>query len=251
MSKLKFSKGRFSRFVSSKGFYVALGVCLLGASVATWVSMNRTINGIESNNSQIIESENSSFRDPILEEVENNISDMPKTFSPPASSSSTQSSLQEQSQDASNQQDSSEKPVSSDNLQVLDYALPVRGTIYNSFSGGELIKNTTLNDWRTHDGIDIACEQGAEILSAADGVVESVDNDPLWGGVIVISHPDGNQTIYAGLETNFSVSTGDTVTAKQSIGRLDGVPCEINEQSHIHFAMKSNGKYIDPLSVIT
>lgn len=247
MSKMNFSKSKFSKFISSKGFYVALAVCLVGASAATWVAVNRTISGIENANSRILESE-SQFRDfPSLEEVEKTVPDVPKQYLPPASSSSTASSS---SAPSSEPAESSDAPVISPVSPTLAYALPAKGKILNPFSNGELIKNITLGDWRTHDGVDIAMSKGDEVLAAADGVVTDIKNDPLWGTVVTIKHADGNETIYCGLEAALPVKVGENVMVKQSIGRLDGVPCEISEEPHLHFAMKQNGSWVDPLSVI-
>jgi len=247
MSKMNFSKGRFSRFISSKGFYVALAVCLVGAGAATWVAVNRTITGIENANSQMLESE-SYFHDfPMLEETEKSVPDVPKTYLPPSSSSSTPSSS---SAAFSEPAPSSDAPVSSPVTPSLAYSLPVNGKITAPYSGGELVKNATLNDWRTHDGIDIAAARGDDIYAAADGVVTDVKNDPLWGTVLTIKHSDGHETFYCGLNSKLPVQVGENVMMRQVIGTLDGVPCEISEDSHLHFAMKRNSQWTDPMSVV-
>lgn len=247
MSKMNFSKGKFGKFISSKGFYVALAVCLVGAGAATWVAVNRTISGIENANSQILQSENQFSDFPSLEEAETNVPDVPKRYLPPASSSSTASSSAAPSSEL---ESSSAAPAASPVSPTLAYALPAKGKIINPYSGGELVKNKTLGDWRTHDGVDITMSKGDEVLAVADGVVTDIKNDPLWGAVVTIRHADGNESIYCGLEAALPVKVGENVMVKQSIGRLDGVPCEINDDMHLHFAMKQNGSWIDPLTVI-
>jgi len=247
MSKLKFSNGKFSRFLSSKGFYVALAVCLVGASAATWVAVNRTITGIENANSQILESESNFSNFPLLEETEKTVPDAPKPYSPPASSSSAQPSS---STPSSEQEAPSNEQVTLPVTPSLAYSLPVKGKISNPFSNGELIKNMTLGDWRTHDGVDILAAKGEDVYAAADGVVEDIKSDPLWGTVVTIKHGDGHETIYAGLNSSLPVHVGESVQIKQAIGSLDGVPCEINDESHLHFAMRRDGAWIDPLSII-
>jgi murein DD-endopeptidase MepM/ murein hydrolase activator NlpD len=132
----------------------------------------------------------------------------------------------------------------------LAYTLPVSGNVINPYSNGELVKSLTLGDWRTHDGMDIAADRGVDVLAAADGVVGEVKNDPLWGTVITIDHPDGCQSIYCGLNSAVPIGAGDRVIGKQAIGKVDSVPCEISDESHMHFAMKREGAWIDPAEVI-
>ncbi|MGI6403425.1 MAG: peptidoglycan DD-metalloendopeptidase family protein [Oscillospiraceae bacterium] len=253
MSKLNFSKGKFSRFISSKGFYVALVVCLVGASVATWLAVDRTITGIERNNDQMLQNRQVFENPPLLEEVETKQPSIPQEPVKPKQessvsqpSSSTSSSLSEEPSKPAVQSKTSEPQPTS---PKLTYALPIKGDIIKQYSNGELVKNITLGDWRTHDGMDIYAEKGADICAAADGTVVEVRDDPLWGTVVVIDHADGIQTHYCGLHKNVAVAVGDTVLVKQAIGKLDGVPCEISDKSHLHFAMRKDGAWINPMEV--
>lgn len=250
MSKMNFSKGKFSSFMASKGFYIAIVVCLVGAGAATWMAVNRTIGDIENANSQIIEKE-TLFNDfPSLEEVEKKQPDIPKVDAPSSSSAPTLSSSPEPS---AKPVDESIEPEASQTLAELPrpvYALPMKGDIISQFSNGELVKNKTLKDWRTHDGIDIACEKGSDILAAADGVVEEIKKDPLWGNVIVLRHPDSKLSYYCGVSEIIPVKVGENVTIKQVIGTLESVPCEISEDPHLHFAVKEDGVWINPLLLV-
>lgn len=256
MSNLNFSKGKFGKFLSSKGFYVAVALCLVGAGTATWLAVDRTITGIEDNNNQMIESENKWQDYPQLEqqqaegvEKKQGGVDLPPAAEPSQqpSGSSTSSSSSEPSAEPT--RDSEPSPLSEPS-RSLDYVLPIKNDIINPYSAGELVKNATLGDWRTHDGIDIKADKGTEVLASTDGVVSSVKNDALWGTVITIDHADGTQTIYCGLDKVMPVQEGSAVLAKQVIGTLDGVPGEISDPSHLHFAVKRDGKYIDPLSLM-
>lgn len=263
MSKINFSKSKFSKFLSSKGFYTAIALCLVGAGAATWLAVDRTITGIERSSNPISENRFSDF--PLAEETETKAEGIKKE--PAASikaaepvetiksaepseplSSSSISALD--SAPPSEQALKSEQSQASEKLSGLAYASPISGSIINEYSNGELVKSVTLGDWRTHDGIDIAVGRGADIYAVADGIVKDIKNDHLWGTVITIEHPDGNQSIYCGLNSVVPVKVGEQVMAKQAIGKVDGIPCEIFEESHIHFAMKQNGEWIDPLSIV-
>lgn len=257
MSNLKFSKGKLKTFVSSKGFYIAVAVCLMGAGVATWLAVDRTITGIEDSNNQIIESENQWNEYPEFEEVEkkqSGVKQETKSKSSPRASSSSSASSSSASSEASEEAGTSSESSAPLEVRVSSpgpvYALPVKSDVIVGFSDGELVKNVTLNDWRTHDSVDFAAEKGTDIMAAADGTVKEIRSDPLWGTVVVLEHGDGKETHYCGLDKKLPVKENEQVLAQQVIGKLEGVPCEISQPSHLHFAVRHEGKWIDPMSVL-
>ena len=83
--------------------------------------------------------------------------------------------------------------------------LPVEDTVFNLFSGTELVKDETLDKWHTHNGIDIKAELGAPVRAVADGVVSAVKEDPMWGTVVEITHADDLVSRYCGLDEELSV----------------------------------------------
>ena len=38
--------GAFARFMSGRGFYAALALCLVGAAAAAWITVDRTISSV-------------------------------------------------------------------------------------------------------------------------------------------------------------------------------------------------------------
>ena len=260
MSRLKFSKGRFSRFISSRGFYSALALCLAGAGIATWMAVDRTINVIEHTGSQFFQEENVFAIFPELEEVELRVPGVPlenrqqpEPPEPPKPPEQLPSSpiSSSYSEEPSEPQEQSQPPAQPAVSQRLVYVLPLRGDIVKPFSDGELVRNQAFGDWRTHDGIDISAEKGAEILAAAQGIVSEIRSDPLWGTVIIIDHADGYQTHYSGLSSNVPVKQGESVEARQSIGQLEGVPFEASDRTHLHFAVMRDGAWVNPLDLIS
>ena len=77
----------------------------------------------------------------------------------------------------------------------LVLSMPADGDIQNPFSMDQLLSSKTMNDWRTHNGIDIQADSVSEVRAAADGVVEKAYQDPLMGFTIILMHQEDYRTI--------------------------------------------------------
>lgn len=124
---------------------------------------------------------------------------------------------------------------------------PVNGEVVTAFSVDALLYDSTMGDWRTHDGIDVAAAAGTAVLAASAGTVVSVMDDVLMGTTVVLSHNGGYQTTYANLQAKPTVAKGDTVTAGQVIGAVGTT--SIAEEAlgpHLHFAVTKDGDAVDP-----
>lgn len=124
---------------------------------------------------------------------------------------------------------------------------PLSGDVVAAFSVDALTYNSTLDDWRTHDGVDIAAAAGTHVLAASAGTVLSVSADDLLGTTVVLGHSGGYQTTYANLQTSPTVQEGDTVSAGQVIGAVgDTSITEAAEGPHLHFSVTKDGDAVDP-----
>ena len=214
-----------------------MAVCLIGAIAAAWVTADRTISSINERNDVPAPENRTVF------EEEYNPSD--SIFASEDVGAPKEDVLVESK---------TEEPSDQETFSLFkknSFAMPLDGEILKNHSAGELVKYEALGEWRTHDGIDISGEIGAEIKAAADGKIVSVKNDPLWGTVVEISHDGDFSTIYYGLAPEVSVKTGDEIKAGETIGKLGETNlAEIDGDSHLHFAMKEKGKFIDPMEKI-
>ncbi len=241
--------GNFAKFLAGKGFYAVLAVCLVGAGTAAWIAVDRTVDSIEENNNNIVnehknsQSQNEEWDFPPAEETEKPQTNI-EVSQEPSSSAPKSSSSQEAYSPPVKQ---SEEPVQSTDSQILSYVMPIDGEIINPYSGDKLIKDVTLNEWRTHNGIDIKAPQGTDVVAVADGVVSDIYNDKVWGMVIEISHADGNVSVYAGVMPEAEIEKGAEVSMSDKIGVTDKVPGEIALDPHLHFAIKVDGVEVDPL----
>ena len=136
-------------------------------------------------------------------------------------------------------------PVVAEEPHVV--VLPIQGEVLTAFSVDQLLYNETLDDWRTHDGVDIAAAEGDAVLAACAGTVSSITDDPLMGTTVVIQHSGGYETTYANLQAEPAVETGDTVSAGQTIGAVGTTAAaEAAQGAHLHFSVAKDGEAVDP-----
>ena len=130
------------------------------------------------------------------------------------------------------------------------YNYPVAGQeILNGFSNGDPVYNMTMDDWRTHDGLDIGAEKGQNVMSIGAGTVVDSYEDIMWGNVLVIQHGD-IEVRYCGLTDKSLLAAGDTVEDGQILGTVGTIPIEEKLGAHLHIQMKKEGVWIDPTRVL-
>lgn len=97
---------------------------------------------------------------------------------------------------------------------------------------------------RKHEGVDVKVYVGDTIVSAFDGKVRIVKNDPRgYGKYVVIRHPNGLETLYGHLSKQL-VKINDEVKAGQPIGL--GGNTGRSTGSHLHFEVRILGKALNP-----
>ena len=135
--------------------------------------------------------------------------------------------------------------------ETQPFVMPVKGDIINPFSNGELVKSETLGYWQTHDGVDIKAKAGTKVVAMTNGTVTKVIEDPLFGTVIIINHGNNIEGHYYNLKKSVDVAEGDTVNSGEKIGEVGKTAdAESKLPAHLHFGIKQNGKWIDPISFI-
>ena len=127
-----------------------------------------------------------------------------------------------------------------------DLRSPLDGKTIAAFSADVLFYNETLEDWRTHNGVDIAAEEGTPVCAACDGTVLSVTEDPLMGVTVVLEHAGGFTSTYACLGEEVYVSAGDEVGAGENIGAVGATAAAESPEPHLHFSVSKDGKLVDP-----
>ncbi len=143
-------------------------------------------------------------------------------------------------------------PVSAqNNADSKKMGAPVAGEMIRNYSMDELVFSSTLKEWTTHSGVDIAGTVGTEVKAALPGTVESIGEDPLKGIVITLSHGDGLQTVYMGLSAGDMVQEGQKVEKGQVISGIGRTAAfEITDDPHLHFEVLQNGEHQDPMEYL-
>ncbi|HCC03623.1 MAG TPA: M23 family peptidase [Clostridiales bacterium] len=134
--------------------------------------------------------------------------------------------------------------------EEIKFVEPVKGEIIREFAPESLVYSETLKEWITHNGVDIKADKASVVVSACDGKVSAINNDPRYGLTVIIEHNDGYKTVYSNLLTAEFVVEGEEVKAGQTIGTIgNSANFEIADDYHLHFELIKDGKYIDPVSI--
>lgn len=263
---------QIKRFLRDKGFALALIACLAAAAAAgVWAvrtvrdELKNSLDELttpDTEQTEILpgidetldgmwnEMEENEWQQPDTN-VANSVPDVPKTAAPSApstgagESSAVRSGSGSVSEPSALRTESGSGSASSAPVSTQ----PVAGKILNGYSGDELVYNKTLGDWRTHNGVDYSCEQGAQVSAPAAGEVTAVGTDGSWGGTICIQDSEGRLWRLCGV-SNAQVKAGETVTVGQPLGKAGSISCECAEESHIHLEVLQNEKYLDPLKLL-
>lgn len=248
---------QIKKFLRSRGFALALLACLVAAAAAgVWAvrtvrdELKKSYDDLTAPQEEpapepqltLDPQEDDVWQQPVTDAAESAANvPKPEPPAPSASSSGARSgsgSVREPSalQGASSPASSSAAPASTQ---------PVSGRVLNAYSGDELVYSSTLGDWRTHNGVDYACTQGAAVAAPVAGKVVSAGAEGNWGTVVVLEDAAGRLWRLCGV-ADPAVKAGDTVTAGQKLGAVGTVGCECAEESHIHVEVKQGESYLDP-----
>lgn len=226
--------GRFMRFVRQKGYYMVLVLCIVAVGVSGWIFIRTAMD--------------SPAEQTLGEEVSVSLPAVPDGQPPqPITPDMT-----EETQDPAQPPDVPEQPNEETSTPVqpepdLHIVRPVSGDTVQEHSVDRLIYNSTMRDWRTHDGVDIACAAGTQVRAAMAGTVSAVYDDDFLGTVVELRHTAGYTTCYANLTQMPTVSEGDSVQAGQVIGAVGTTALgEASQTAHLHFSVQQNGSSIDP-----
>ena len=122
---------------------------------------------------------------------------------------------------------------------------PSSGRITSGFGGRT---SPTKGASSNHQGIDIPASTGAAITAAASGTVVVSTYSYSAGNYIMISHGGGVYTVYMHC-SQLLASEGQTVKQGQTIAKVGSTGYSTG--SHLHFGIRSGGRYVNPQSYVS
>lgn len=215
--------GSIRELIFGRGFYIALSVCIIAAIVAI------VSTAIRQNQSQPI--------------------DAPLVTNPQTTTTTKPSTTTTTSVTTTQKPDVPSDIVIDTQVPYSSYYLnPVGGKV-TKFYSAELVFSETMNDYRTHSGVDFEASVGETVYAINKGTVTAVYDDVLLGKVIEIDHAHNVIAKYCAVETSLKV--GDRVNIGQAIGTLGRIPLEAKEESHLHLEITHNGVLVDPIDLMS
>jgi len=142
--------------------------------------------------------------------------------------------------------DTESRPLAHAPTRPLDFIWPVKGAVINNFG---ISYSKTYDDYRLHPGLDIKTNPGMDITAAYAGKITLVENSEAEKFTIEIDHGKGWLSRYSQLAQAI-VKEGQTVNAGEKIGQAGSPGTEGPEESHLHFRIKQNDQWTDPLEFL-
>ncbi len=233
-------KKSFIKMLKSNALYFALGLVFLAAGVVGFSSAgNKTPTGTEITTKKVetpVRNEKTSETDNF--QIKINIDEFTTL---PNEEPSTAAVFDNNATEISEETTANE-PV--------NFSSPLSLNIGSDFSMGVPVFSQTMNDYRTHNGVDFIGVKGESVRTVGEGTVVSVEKNALWGNQVTVDHGNGITSCISGLSDEALIGVGTTVYTDTVIGVIGDIPVEKSEQSHIHLEMRENGKLVDPLELL-
>lgn len=265
-------KGKFEKFLTGRGYYAVIAVAVLAVGVSAFAATRDGIaerNEVRQEQGDLVDYRNSGERDQQVTAPKTDVKETQKTEEETNEADAKTDEKSDntvktdgEKQDSSTNADKETKTEEADSKESgasvvttpQELKAPVAGKVINPHSNGASVYSETMKDYRQHDGVDLAAAVGDPVIAAADGTVDGLYFDDLWGQVVVLTHTGGVKTIYKnlssevaeGLRPGAKVKQGDTIGKIGNEGIIESVG-----DAHLHFEVEKNGKNVDPTTVIS
>ena len=107
-----------------------------------------------------------------------------------------------------------------------------------------------LDEYEVGNGVVVEVIELGRDSGSSDQIAERA-NGVDASGILSVDHGSGITGYYYSLSKAMNVVEGDRVNAGEVIGAVgDTAECEAAEVSHLHFGLKKNDSWIDPIEYI-
>lgn len=121
-----------------------------------------------------------------------------------------------------------------------EWLSPVHGII-TSYCGER--QNPILKKDEFHDGLDIAVEEGTDVIAVRSGMVTEVRTSATYGNLLRYETEDGYEVMYAHLSVVL-VQEGEKIKQGQVVAKSGNTG--LSTGPHLHYGLSRYGKSIDP-----
>ena len=222
------SNNKLIHFWKTKGYYMALILCLAVVGVSGYLFVSGALEeqrSVEQQLSVPVQEADAEKEETLTEQTAEEV---------PAESSEVSAETETE-------------PMEPVQEIVEDTVVPVSGTVVQDYAMEHLAYNPTTQDWRVHNGVDLAAPLGQSVKAARGGTVTAVFEDSYLGHTVVVRHSNGYTSHYSNLAAEVAVAAGDTVAAGQVLGAVgDSALIETAAEPHLHFEVYHNGEPVDP-----
>lgn len=228
------------------GFYAALSVCIIAVGMAAY-STYTSLSGYFDDDSE------SSLA---VERVVTGVTES-ETETESIEETETEAEPTTAETEPTKQETETDETAPKETKTALETMLSVNTSLSFPLDNAKVIQeysedsvyNKTLNQWDAHPGVDFQCAKGDNVYSMGDGKVTRVYDDDMLGKTVVVKSSTYT-SYYSGLGDNVKAQKGSAVKTGDVLGTADTVPSEALEGNHIHIAVKVDGQYVDPLSLL-
>ncbi len=238
------------------GFYISLVICLGAIAGAAWTTYGSIMdyNRLTDEN-PVEESRNTAVNDEVSDKPYNKkiVEESSKPESQPEIVSRAETEEESTDMEESTVFEESVRPINTETVDntpesaLATTAEPIdKGEVIKKFSPKNPLHSLTMNDWRTHSGVDISAGEGSPVRAVMEGTVSKIYTDPMLGNVIVIDHKGGYTGRYCGMTDTPVVHEGSNVNAGDTIGYIGKIPSESKDGPHLHLEILLDNTFLDP-----
>ena len=239
-------------------FYIALSICMMAVGLAVWSAYSSFSEPTEQSDSTYFSSlstENAAVGQEMtgVTEEATQAPTQPPTAVPTAAPTQPERGIVISETKPADTKEA-DRDSESDPLQAVlnireSMVYPVKSRQVTKPYSEDAVYSKTLRDYRAHAGCDFAAEEGENVYAMCDGVVSDISVSELYGVVIEVESADCS-VYYCGLSTDLTVEKGQELSAGDTIGTVSQIPCENEDEPHVHIEIRSGNQPVDPLSVI-
>lgn len=249
---------KIGTFIAGKGFYLVVLICVAAITLSGFYLVRSVRSDLNSGNDQPVggTAPLPSSSPSLTPSVSPSLSVTPKPVpsapvKPSHSPSAAPSPSVKPSPSPSVSPSVSPAPAQSPSPAALVFTWPVNGTILTDYSIDVLAYDVTMDDWRTHAGIDIGASNGTAVKAVAAGTVSAIYKDDLLGTTVVIDHNSQLISVYSNLAAVPTVKVGDKVSTGTVIGAVGKTAIsESGLNPHLHLSMYRDNEPVNPLDYL-